>query len=782
VNPNAALKRRSPGDWPYSPVVRDLHFILRQDDGFQAAVLDQLPGLAGHEVIVAKMESGRQFNSAVEEAVSQAVRQIADEPTRDALLWHFGISAGTIGRSATERRLEASRIAGYSTAQYSKERRGKNGDWLRCRLTRFLQQVEKKLDNLQLGTGQAGGPLAGLQRIAPGSVRYRLADVVSNDKIYVGAPWRRASTGALVDDEPVDSWLEGALTNTPNGSRYLVIAAPGSGKSTIALRLSRRMQDSGKQIVHIDLRLHKDEREDEGFATAEWLTNRYSTAADATSPPIFILDALDELLTGMRVEAIATLLDRPLFTQAAIVTCRRSYFERYLADSPFARSFADRLELLGLPKDGQDALVARYLKAAYPSEGDELAVRVSTWLDESPARRTLCSVPLHLLLAVESVAPERDDLDSISDLVGLWQAHVMQVLSLESERTNLSLDRNTWLSLLSQVAWHFYDEEGAGSTDPPIFTTAELRAFLDSLGEPASGLVAPEDHALLVGGFATRIAEISPVLRFTHASLHTFLVARHLYETVLSGDPYVAYEAFSKFISGEVSRMLLEFLTRLSGQPRLAATARTTLEAVVDHDKPTDEASPISAARWRIARQQAAYYIGSLGGASARHFLVARLEHEEDLWVSRGMAIALSLAGDSSALDQQIDMRRAERQAGGDAPRCEANLGYHLSFSGDQPLDILAPDVDQGEPTCSLTVATLVRQLELPEKRGSWRSTLFTMVDLAHHRPVSHVSFDQAVTRDRDRLAQAVEGLSADPVCSEWPETKEVTSILERYS
>lgn len=611
-------------------------------------------------------------------------------------------------------------------------------------------------------------------QLAAGSTRYTIADVVNNESIYLGVPWRRLGERMPDSNDDLGDLLVAVLTEEAPGNRYLIVAPAGSGKSTLTLRLLSRL---GPSATHVDLSRYKDERANERFATAAWLRQEYPNAGAA---PFLLLDSLDELLSGLQPLEIDRLLERDLFQDACVVTCRRSFFERYLAGSPFSESFAARYELVGLDPDQQDRLAHRYLLASFPGHADVLTDTVVAWLKGGPERRAICSVPLHLLLAVESVSPDQDLLSDQSDLVGLWQAHVDQVLTREAHRPGGVLDRDNMLSLLEAVAWHFYDEEGAGNADPPLFTRDELLELLRRRGslEPESAVLDTlEHHTLLTSSRGSRIAEAEQMLRFNHASLHNYFVARRLYRSMLT-DSDDAHHAFSKFISAEVSRLLLEFVTRLGSERRLAGKAVTSLTGVATNAYVGQDA--LSRARNRISRQQSAYYLGAIGGPTAKRQLATMVATETDVWVKRGMAIALSLAGDQSALDDQIAERRRERLRGDPAPLCGVNFGYHLSFAGDQPLDILAPDVDQGDATCTLTVATLIRQLQMPEKRGSWRSTLFTFVDLATNRPASADSFAEAVRRDLDRLLCALERMEGDPTCSSWPELGEASQVVAR--
>jgi hypothetical protein len=626
-----------------------------------------------------------------------------------------------------------------------------------------------------------------LQGMAPGSTRYHLQDIVSQDHIYASIPWRELGLGEVQRTDLVELLLNrGKQTDWTTPA--LVIAPQGSGKSTLTYRLAvRLMDDLGQPVFHVDLAHHKGERDTTDFGSAEWIRR----ILDVSEPDlkeakaILILDSLDELLSGLPQQRINELLTNELFTYATLIVCRSTYYERYLAASVFAERFSAKFELAGLAPAEQDALASRYLAAAFPSDSDTLTSWVVDWMEVDPTRRSICASPLHLMLAVEAVAPDRNGLAEIDDLVGLWTANVDAVLTREAQRTGTSLDADQKAEALEYVAWHFYDEDGAGNPNPSLFTRDELATLLDRLKlfELPAAVVQEdlENRTLLQrGGSPNGLLVDTTALAFSHRSLHTYFVARHIFRSITGASDRPA-EVFGKFLSGPVSQILLQFIDRLRVNSRRATEASERLIAVV-RDQSSDEGTEWERARRRISRQQASYYLGALRTSRGRSFLSDVVSTEADLWVARGMAIGLSLSGDESVLMGQIDFRRKERSQGKATPLCDVNIGYHLSFAGDQPLDILVPDVDQGLPTCSLTVRTLIRQLEISSKRGSWRSTLFTLTDLAKHRSVSRQSFAEAVIRDKDRLRNALNTIGSDPQVLDWPEFADAEGVLDELA
>lgn len=643
-----------------------------------------------------------------------------------------------------------------------------------------------------------------ITRVAPGLLtrsagvdQLRISEIVAPDGCYIPIPWR--TYDASPQPEPAADlvrhieadWLTYDSPTDPISSHFLVVAPPGLGKSTLTYRLATAVVGaSDRPVCHIQLGSLRSQRSIDAFATEEWLET-YLTArglAENAASVTTILDGIDELCAGMEETEIAELLSRFLFTRALLATCRLTYFERYVSRTTLARQAAAIFELQPLPAQTQDLYVAGYVRLM-AGAGSHTAADVTSWLDTEPYRREFCSTPFNLSIAVRASLERGVSLRDVNDLCGLLRLHVDNTLSGEAQRGTSVLSRTEKSRLLEQLAWRFYDEEGAGAAEPAPFTRQEVEGLLaeEHLREGRSAVVLEdlEFRTLLRTIRDPRTVE-GEMLQFSHRSIHDYFVALSLFHGMIGqgGDPETL---FSKFLSGTVSRLLIELITRLTATPRLRAFAVNRLfDALgrLDKEDKADAASDaLTLARRRIARQQIVYYLGALRTRTARSGLAELFPEEEDLWVRRGMAVALALAGEDRYLMAEVDARREERTTGAQPPsRCEVNLGYHLSFCGDQPLELTAPDEDQGLPSCALTVKTLVRQLRTPAKRGSWRSTLFTFVDLARHRPVSSASFEQATRSEAPALRHALDHAARESDVAQWPELREALQILDELA
>ena len=391
--------------------------------------------------------------------------------------------------------------------------------------------------------------------------------------------------------------------------------------------------------------------------------------------------------------------------------------------------------------------------------------------------RTLCNAPLPLALALDIALSRPWQLGEVTDLARLLTEHVRTQLADEVQRDGIPLSVDDRLQHFESLGRLFYDEEGASPSGPSTFARSELLEALKLRKYERSEVVV---RALENGALLRIDLGIEQTYRFSHRAYTDLFFARACFHALqgIHGDPV---DLLSRFTSASVARLLLEMLSAMPvGSRRRQKAADVTIAALMRVGE-QPQASELERARVRIARQQLAYWLGNIGGAAARGWLAQSLQRETDVWIRRGIAIGLALDGCEEPLMAEIDMRRQERaQSARPAPHCESNLGYHLSLCGDQPLDVLAPDKDRGLPSSALTVSTLIRQLNTPQKRGSWRSTLFTFVDLAVHRPVSADSFQAALRRNR---AAAEAGLTrAAKSGLQCPELHEAVEIVEAVS
>ena len=335
--------------------------------------------------------------------------------------------------------------------------------------------------------------------------------------------------------------------------------------------------------------------------------------------------------------------------------------------------------------------------------------------------------------------------------------------------------------LLEAVAWEFFDEHSHGYGDERNFTLKEVSDFLDRCTLVLQKGPGARDDIIFRTLLRLRDSDTlatNGAISFQHKSFQEFFVARRIYSRMLRGSIDDLVETFGRLFSPEVSEFLKEFLVEVNGSPKLQQSSYERLSAAFA--SATTEGGPHD--RIRIARQQLGYYLGNVRYARAHQWLKDALASESDPWVRRGIAVGLAFGGDLDALDEYVDALRSELD-GDDRRENAVNLGFHLTFFGDQPVDVKSPETDQGGESCAKTVEGLVYQLGTETDRPSWRLNLYTLWYLVTQARVELRESAGQRLRDLGGTApELVQQLLRDPAASQWPETQAVGNLVTRLS
>lgn len=640
-------------------------------------------------------------------------------------------------------------------------------------------------------------------RKVSGSTRLTLDDLLRPGGILM--PFRAQALGAL-DHATFDPAAESADTAV---RPVLVLAPPGAGKSTFAYTIFVRLaqtfiddpdnQAGGHKVpFFIDLRDYREAANQPGFGSLTWLRERLDevvgtsglfrwsrisdTAEGGISADAFIiLDSLDELLSGRAVSRMTAILDRPMFRRANVICCRTQFYDRYLATvGPFGNS--DAVELV-LPENASiNRYVVSYYSVCFPEMADGLAGRFRQRLESSPELASVCRVPLRLNMALDLLSPGTDDIPADSDLLGLYHAYLTGLLHAEAGKHGSVLMAEQKIRVLEELAWHFYDEGNMGSTDAPPFTDMEFDRFMAqhlperSFNDRSRIAEDLRTHSVLkVDG--SMFSSIQPgTMSFVHKSFQEYLIARWLYNMMSTSAEHTAV-AFRQYMSPEVDEFLKEYLRRTRRTPRLLSViARNCIDALQVNE--SAQVTSDGRARARMAREQLGYFLGGMNLPFATEFLRGQLGRETDPWLRRGITCGLAIGGNEQYLHAYVEKLRAERAGPPPYEENEVNLGFHLSFCGDQPFEPLAPEHDQGMDSCSRAIRRMVYQLGTEVDRGNWRLNLYTVIDFWRNRPVSRESARRTLLELRPQLTLIIDGLSADDRCRWWPEIAELRELI----
>lgn len=638
-----------------------------------------------------------------------------------------------------------------------------------------------------------------------GSHTLRVGQLLDEDGLLIpfrssiGRDWPDNAT-----DDPLDAIHRGAEDAT--AQPIFAVAPPGVGKSTLATAafaslLSRLTPEGTARVpVHLDLKFYRHVAGQPGFGSVPWVLERLTELSGTHTDlgwtldgvhdgpglrPFLILDSLDELLAGRASSEINSLLTMPLFTTANLICCRTAFYGQYLAMTPFIQRFdVHFLTELSTPLI-QDYVRSYYGRVFPEREAREYTTNFCRRLESSPSLRTLCAVPLHLNMALELMASVHSATLEFTDLLGVYHAYVEEILGLESAKGGSILGPAEKLRLLQEIAWKFYDEASVGDIRPPLFTRPEFEALLAAqqwLRTPVEDVLDDlESHSLLVVN-ASPFSVIEPgSVSFGHKSFQEYLVARRFFNAVSTSATGTA-TAFQRYIGPEVSEFLKEYLNRAHRSNRMLDNmARNMIEALRRNDEdPAD--SPDTRSRKRIARSQLRYYLGAVRLEPARTFLVDRLATETDPMLRRSIVLGLAFGGNEQFVNDYISMLHAERDHGVEGIENSVNVGFHLSFFGDQVFDPAHPDRDQGQPSCERTISRLIYQMDTETDRPSWRLNVYTLVDLYRHRPQSKENATAALHSKSDIVRGIIRKLRADPRTAAWPEIDMLEKVLDEVS
>lgn len=626
-------------------------------------------------------------------------------------------------------------------------------------------------------------------RFVAGSERVRLNHLFGVSRLLENFPW----DGADSQLESVDllDYLERLLAE-PNAERTLILSDPGLGKSTLLIGLFWRAAAAWQRGNLAAVPILVDARDYigvEGFGTAPWMAAHYERllgvredvasldllASGRRLSLLLLVDSLDEYLAGLTPVEAERELTKPLFREATVLACRAQFFERFLAKGSFAETVS-KLDLLPWSWGSIESYVRRYLREFAAGRFDVEESLVERF-SELPLL-DVCRVPLRLNMMLDIWSTGETKVEALASLAGLYSEYLFSWLSREAGRPGSVFGVDEKLRLLREVAWRTYEYSGG------LVTGRLTREELGRIVAPAYGGPHSLDPVLDDLQYRTIFVHDSApfvtgegAFSFAHKSFQEFLLASYLFDLLLTSDDQTA-RAFSVPLSPDVS----EFLKGMIAAANADAGERERIArgAVHAFEQNALETSPDGTGATRLARQQLAYYLGNLRTPTASAFLRQRLEQEEDVFTRRGIMIGLAFGGNLEYIDAYVELLRTARASMTQEGAVEAavNMGFHLSFFGDQPFDVRRPEHDQGLPFCDRTVRRLTYQLGTTIDRASWRLNLFTLVDLASHRTASVMNYRLAVRECRNELSRILVRMREDLEARQWPELLELERIL----
>lgn len=627
-----------------------------------------------------------------------------------------------------------------------------------------------------------------------GSRSIRIRDVLNYPGLLIPFPWRREGNR---HDEPGDL-IDFVLSGIGTGNRFFVLSGPGYGKSLLSHVLTGRLRKSygdARPVLRLDLLRYRSWFGDPEFGTKSWIAREMGSAAG--KDPLIVLDALDEFMAGRSASAVIEELRRPLFNRAHVITCRSAFYRQFVAMAPLS----DGCETITLsswkPTDARayvDACIQLHGENPVPSVAKSRITRgravARAFFRRADVER-LCSTPLRVTMALEIVGlsggvaadahvHEPSEMGTNLEFYGEF---VDRVLRRESAKPGNVLTAEQKAEILEEVAWYFCDDTLGDVVHPTNLTSSELGVALSRLSLPSKLEAVQSDIEDL--SVLDRIAVAGPgndEFSFGHRTIQDYFIARRLFRMLDTNVAEVG-TMFSRLSSPSVSELYKEYVAVLRRRDparlvRLSERSRRAIEVLeADHGHDRE-----AYGRLRLAVGQLLYYIGVIGVAAGVGYLRSRLPDEKDAWLQRNIMLGLAFTGDLSEESRYVESLRDERRRRSQCPLNEANLGFHFSFFGDQPLDPTAPEIDQGLHRCDLTVSSLIYQLGRPVTTATWMIDLYTLVDLWANVPWARATVEAYAAEHLRSLRRCLAVFKADPVSRGWPDVARLRELVDRVA
>jgi hypothetical protein len=577
-------------------------------------------------------------------------------------------------------------------------------------------------------------------------------------------PWRRG------DDGPVDQQITEAIADAlerqvAQPRRAVLIGPPGAGKRLAGIMTYVELADryvergGGAPVpIHVDGVAVASERD---FPGREWHDRTLAAWSVVEGRRAIAVMTRADAYLARHADDLDAILGAPLFHDTdVLLCCSDRFYYRHLVDREYA---TDVFELVLWSFEHQ----MEYAEAAYGTGVSRLFERAMR-RNKSLAR--LCRVPFHLVLVLEQIASD-GKLVGVSNEAQLF-ARVARHRLTRVPAAGPDVDEE--LNVLASVAYEFYVDARANVASavrlPRDGLVRHLRNKHGYAAAQARELARTlESESLLVAS-----DNDDDLLQFEDTTWGWYFVARHISHTLRDGERDVL-SAFAKFLSPEVALFFEQML-------------RDALKVEPDHVLDAlracllgDGGSTLDPRRRRVARQQVAYFLGAVGDARVREELMPLLDlasdhFERDPWVRRGVLSGLADGGLVAAADQFVEGLRTEIAANGATPERNCNIGFLLTFRGDQPFDPSAPDVIHGA-SCTKTVAQLVRGLRETDRPAGARIRLFSLLDLGRHPSIDQASWADAIADNVVEL-KAIHGSLVEQGRN-WPEVVELRAVLD---
>lgn len=597
------------------------------------------------------------------------------------------------------------------------------------------------------------------------------------------------------------------------GENIFVLANPGIGKSTLAkslffefIRLRQRV-DINLLPLYFDL--NRELSKGEKSFDAEWLKKQLFLQYDdidniflgtLNSNVVLILDGLDEYLDGLRREEIKFFLSTELFNNSnrfkIIITCREQFYIRSLIGFNTSIDAFSKIKIIPWEKEKKEEYIKQYIlllkrkhKVAEDCENEIVLNKIAN----SPFLNEVTNTPLYLNMTLEVLG--NDNGRSIKNIVELYEQYSYNWIRNEIWRIHgkYILDETIWddptpiMNILARVSWRYHDFAFAGrfeNSDRVYFSYREIEVCLYEIKNEMRFLINDTESIRALAKFIVNhtffITDSSEHLYFIHKSFYEYFTAKFIFDLLINSDADFSAitMAHSSLLSPEVSELIKEHIKNIENLRNMQHCILNNCIKSLDCLRNGDDIIKLDIAGRRMSKQQIIYHMGLIKLNESSIQLMNILRDETDLLIKRGIIIGLAFSGDEYELQRYIDRMRKEQKQRRPWKENEVNIGFSLSFFGDQPYDNYAPEIDQNLPHCKNTVERLVYQLSTDIDRPSWRCNLYTLVYLFDKRPISKKEYCATIVNIKSEIYRLLDKME-NFYKLRWPEISELKEILD---
>ena len=638
-----------------------------------------------------------------------------------------------------------------------------------------------------------------------GSRNLRLVELFNTDSnLFV--PFNIELNGKNYCNKNVEEIFEILLENSRDYDMF-VLSNQGIGKSTFSVCLFRYLCElrNKNYIDYIPVYVDLQQESIHTIFDRIWLNRKiclvygennlsYNYTREDFSKLVLIMDGLDEYLSVQTKNRVKSFFESPIFSVNnklhIIITCRKFFYENYIRFNTVASKFYN-VNLLPWEIQQKKIYIEKYLNAISNSKDINAKIlKIKSAIFNNSFLCDLSGTPLYLNMSIEVLFEKEKH--CIESLVDLYEQYTALWIRKEYDHNIDTYGTDFMIEdipiLLSQISWEYFKKYGTEFTKKDIFNAATKCVENKNLN------IHDYEKAIKFILFNTFfIAENNnnrlDNIKYVHKSFFEFFVSKYIFNMLSSQtSPVDMLEIHKMFIPHEISEMIKEFflqnnLKNSSPSRKIKKIIFQNCVSAIDYlnSKEHGEQNLLCFEEQRLASQQLIYHLGQVTLQETTKYLKEHLNLESDLWNRRTIALGLSFSGDSTELNKYISRMRRERELNKNALESNVNIGFSLSFFGDQPFDDEHPEIDQGLPQCKNTVIALINQLSAERNRPSWKNDIYTLVDLATNRKTSETEYITTIKANKERLLEVIEKVeNYDSETKTWIEIKEMRAIISR--